>query len=389
MWFNQSQNQNQSDAHDFSGRGYRCRAVEDQLFTPGAQRVALASFYPQQHIPDPIQIPLVEVVAGPASLACVSQQAVQESIGKNQCLPVSHRATRHFLAAMNDGRRWLRCPIGPDLSTEAADILKELRNISCQFSDHANGTLTLSALRRFGWVLPQPVRRSRSRNQETGRRGHSASRLPAHRFDESPDDYSLASCSPAELASASPSDHQLAMDRPAEPLLTIKRECAYFPVSHQWGSAQSKIRHPCTILHKMHKPPSAARPPKWAATKPARAVADANTSFAASTRRKLMPKPPPDAIPRAFDCDKLGKTQGEPHASSNDQDRDHGHRWSGRETDGIYLRPPRLPQYCYPGSRSRRGTRRVRYGLRRAPTEAGPAVQLLRPAGPAPVRQTW
>jgi hypothetical protein len=231
MWFNQnqSQNQNQSDAHGFSCGASRCRAVEDQLFTRGAQGVALASFYPQQHIPDPIQIPLVEVVAGPASLACVPQQAVQESIGKNQCMPVSHRATRHFLAAMNDGRRWLRCPIGPDLSTQPAGILKELRNISCQFSDHANGPLTLSALRRFGWVLPQPVRRSRSRNQETGRRGHSASRLPAHRFDESPDDYSLASCSPAELASASPSDHQLAIDRPAEPLLTIKRRVCILP----------------------------------------------------------------------------------------------------------------------------------------------------------------
>ena len=253
MWSNQNQSQNRSDAHGFTRRASRCRAVEDQLFTRGAQGVALASFYPAQHIPDPVQVPLVEVVAGPAPLACVPQQAVQESISEIKCLPVSHGATRHLPAAMNDGRRWLRCPIGPDLSTQAAGILKELRNNSCQFSDHANGPLTLSALRRFGWVLPQPVRRSRSRNQETGRPGHSPSGLPAHRFDESPDDYSLASCSPAELASASPSDYQLALGRPTERSLTIKQRvvhpCRVSPTGVTPSAFSQCNAQSCTIMH--------------------------------------------------------------------------------------------------------------------------------------------
>ena len=81
----------------------------------------------------------------------------------------------------------------------------------------------------------------RPAGSKTGRRGHSTSRLPAHRFDESPDDYSLASCSPAELASASPSASQLALDRPAERSLTIKRQvvhiCRVSPMggSPSWG----------------------------------------------------------------------------------------------------------------------------------------------------------
>lgn len=81
---------------------------------------------------------------------------------------------------------------------------------------------------------------------KTGRPGRSTSRLPAHRFDESPDDYSLASCSPAELASASPSDHKLALDRPTRRLLTIKRQLCILAVSHQWGAAQTKLKN---ILH--------------------------------------------------------------------------------------------------------------------------------------------
>jgi hypothetical protein len=89
--------------------------------------------------------------------------------------------------------------------------------------------------------MHQPVQdaicRQRLQNPKTGRRGHSASRLPAHRFDESPDDYSLAGCSPAEPASASPSDYQLAIDRPTEPLLTIKRRvCILRRVSPTGGS---------------------------------------------------------------------------------------------------------------------------------------------------------
>jgi hypothetical protein len=99
--------------------------------------------------------------------------------------------------------------------------------------------------------MHQPVQdaicRQRLQNPKTGRRGHSASRLPAHRFDESPDDYSLAGCSPAEPASASPSDYQLAIDRPTEPLLTIKRRvCILRRVSPTGGS-------PCKTSGFMHK----------------------------------------------------------------------------------------------------------------------------------------
>src|ERR1019366_4151579 len=139
--------------------------------------------------------------------------------------------------------------------------LEKLRNIFWQFPNHANTPLALSELRRFGWVLPQrvaaqfePVRgmhqpvqdaisRQRLQTPKTGRRGPSASRLPAHRFDESPDDYSLAGCSPAEPASASPSDYQLAIDRPTEPLLTIKRRvCILRRVSPTGGSPHSFAR---------------------------------------------------------------------------------------------------------------------------------------------------
>jgi len=81
----------------------------------------------------------------------------------------------------------------------------------------------------------------------TGRRGHSTSRLPAHRFDESPDDYSLASCSPAELASASPPDLQFALSRSTKPSLTFKRKCATFLVSHPWGEAHH------LLMPQMHK----------------------------------------------------------------------------------------------------------------------------------------
>ena len=291
MWFiqSQSQNQSQSDARGFACRAAPCRAVEDPLFTRGAQGVALAGLHSHQHIRDPIQVSSEVVLASPTPLACVPTQTVQELTSENQCgRPTSCRATRRFQAT-NDGRQWRRRPLSlglrrcrrgllrplatllgrhgletalaADLFTQAAGPLEKLRNIFWQFPNHANTPLALSGFRRFGWVLPQrvaaqfePVRgmhqpvqdaicRQRLQNPKTGRRGHSASRLPAHRFDESPDDYSLAGCSPAEPASASPSDYQLAIDRPTEPLLTIKRRvCILRRVSPTGGSPRFFLR---------------------------------------------------------------------------------------------------------------------------------------------------
>jgi hypothetical protein len=287
MWFNQSQNQsqNQSDAHSFSCRAAPCRAVENQLFTPGAQGVALAGLHSHQHIRDPIQIPPVAVLAGPASLAWVPKQTVQELIGEKQGFRrTPDQATRRFQVADDGGQRrpspfspgLRRCRCGlprplatrlgrhglqtaltADLSAHAAGLPEKLRNILWQFPNHTNGPLALPGIRRVGWVLSQrvaapfesahgmhqPVQDAirRQGNPKTGRRGHPASCLPAHRFDESPDDYSLASCSPAELASASPSDHQLAIDRPAEPLLTIKRRVCILPRVSPTGVTPGRI----------------------------------------------------------------------------------------------------------------------------------------------------
>jgi len=135
----------------------------------------------------------------------------------------------------------------------------------------------------------------RPAGSKTGRRGHSTSRLPAHRFDESPDDYSLASCSPAELASASPSASQLALDLPAERSLTIKRQVVHIcRVSPMGGSP---VQNSGTLHKKAQR--SAGR---FRTRQTFRASRGASEH--ANIHRQLTP-PPPGSV-RSFACANRG-----------------------------------------------------------------------------------
>jgi len=76
-------------------------------------------------------------------------------------------------------------------------------------------------------------------DERQGERARPCSHALAHRLDEFPVGYSLASCSPAELASASPTG-LIVSNGPAEGknFFNGPRECLNF-LSHERGSPQS------------------------------------------------------------------------------------------------------------------------------------------------------
>jgi len=158
--------------------------VENRLIRRGAQRVMLAGLHPHPHIRNPIQVTPVEVFAGPAPLARIPKQAVQDLIGKNQRLRSRCRHRRCFQCGADCGqslpiplfsglRRCRRSLPGPlatllirrcafnscancqktalaaVLHTHAVGLPEKPRHIIGQLSCHAKGPLDLSTLRRL------------------------------------------------------------------------------------------------------------------------------------------------------------------------------------------------------------------------------------------------
>src|SRR5579863_5062749 len=103
--------------------------------------------------------------------------------------------------------------------------------------------LTAAAL----WSAPKP----RPRREK----GAIPRLLPAHRLDESPAGYSLASCSPAELASASPVGQHCVSGPNLKKANCSERRVSIFAVSHLWGPPHAVPALLRALVHHRSKRP--------------------------------------------------------------------------------------------------------------------------------------